>query len=310
MRAAKDRTRVSGVYQIPSRPAWTSTPHAVHEKLREYVMRRLMPQRGVPGAWHQMFDDAVDGLLEREFLEEEKASIASWARRAPACPEAFADWISNLRRVGPGQPLLYQWLDEQGDVVVLRRYLEQQLAVRGHLESLMGQAELGLLPEGCMLAFSGTSHWDAVQSLAGRDTLRAVIGVLGGGRKPGVVECWEANSVTNLLVGLVCNPSYAFQAVGALCAVDLQAAVEAPIVARALSQVGVGAELAQRYRDYTASAERRLANWEQTFTRLLASDPRLVTPIAEGTLMLQNAQARFLRRCRTDASANVRSRVA
>lgn len=301
--AAPERaSRESGVYEVAPRSDWATTPHAVHEKLREYVMRRLMPQRGMTGTWHQMFGDAVDGLLEREFLEEERHSVAAWARRAPACPDAFRAWMDDLRRVGPGQPQLYRWLEEHGDAPVLRRYLDHQLAVRCHLESLAGQVELGLLPEGCTLAFSAMTHWDAVQAVAGRDTLRAAVEELGGPRKPGTLECWESHSVTNLVVGLVCNQTYAFQAVGALCAVDVQTVAEGPMLLEAMSRAGVAGDVLQRYREYVATAERRLDKWHRHVLRPLSEgNPMLVTPMAEGALMLLNAQSRFLRRCRTDA---------
>lgn len=309
-RGGGDPRRVSGVYEVAQRLEWSSTPHAVHEKLREYAMRRLMPQRGLNGTWHRMFGDAVDGLLEREFIEQERENISGWARRAPACSDGFADWMNELKRVGPGQPLLYQWLGEHAERAVVRRYLEQQLAVRCHLESLAGQAELGLLPEGCALAFSASTHWDAVEGVASRDTLRAVIDELGGPRKAGSVESWEGTSVTNLLVGLVCNPNYAFQSAGALCASDLQTVAEAPAVARALARMQVTPDLVQRYRDYVAASEGRLSKWyKDVIGPLVEANRRFATPTAEGALMLLNAHARFLRRCRTDAStmANVAS---
>lgn len=304
VRGGGDPRRVSGVYEVSQRLEWSSTPHAVHEKLREYSMRRLMPQRGLNGTWHQMFGDAVDGLLEREFIEQERENISGWARRAPACSDSFAEWMNELRRVGPGQPLLYQWLGEHAERSALRRYLEQQLAVRCHLESLAGQAELGLLPEGCALSFSSSTHWDAVEGVTSRDTLRAIIDELGGPRRAGSVESWEGTSVTNLLVGLVCNPNYAFQSAGALCAADLHTVAEAPAVVRALSRMQVKSELVQRYRDCVAASERRLTKWyKDVIGPLVEANRRFVTPTAEGALMLLNAQARFLRRCRTDAAA-------
>ena len=117
---------------------------------------------------------------------------------------------------------------------------------------------------------------------------------------PGSIA-WESLALGNLMIALAANRQYAYQSIGALGVIELTAPGRATKVNAGLQRLGVGGE-ARRYFALHATLD---VKHSQSYDRevlypLVAADPRLARPIAEGALMRLHAGARCFERYRRE----------
>ncbi len=108
---------------------------------------------------------------------------------------------------------------------------------------------------------------------------------------------WECLARENLMLALATNRRYAFQAIGALGAVELCAAGPAAHIDAGLARLGLSAEARGFFAVRQRLAPLRSHAWnEHVILPLVARDARSARAIAEGALMRLAADARVQRR--------------
>lgn len=123
----------------------------------------------------------------------------------------------------------------------------------------------------------------------------------GGDGAGGATVVEESLRLGNLMLALATNRRYAYQSIGALGAIELTAPGRAEQVNAGLRRLGVGGA-ARRYFALHATLDRKhSAAWSrEVLHTLVAEDPDVAQPIAEGALLRLHAGARCFDRCRRE----------
>lgn len=241
--------------------------------------------------------------LELSFLESERAAIADRAATAPSNPEAFLAWFERLRDDGPGQnDPLFPWLASSASMEEVAWFLAQEVAGEAGFDDLVALTQIRL-PTRPKLEMA-RNYWDE----------------MGRGREPGMhgpmldrlatdlrvrdrghAIVAESIALGNLLAGLASNRRYAYHSAGALGVVELTAPARAAYVNQALQRLTVPAATRRYYALHATLDIKHSQAWNaEVIGPLVASDPSLARPIAEGALMRLNAGARCFERYRQE----------
>jgi hypothetical protein len=112
---------------------------------------------------------------------------------------------------------------------------------------------------------------------------------------------WESLALANLMVALAANRHYAYHSVGALGAIELTAPGRSEKVNAALKRLGLGGEARRYYALHATLDVKHSRAWNSEALRpLVAADPSLAMPIAEGALMRLRAGERCFERYRSE----------
>jgi pyrroloquinoline quinone (PQQ) biosynthesis protein C len=245
-------------------------------------------------------------LHERElrFVETERVRVGRLAERAPADPDGFVAWFEQLETSGPGQhDPLFDWLEAEATTQQMTWFLQQEIAGEAGFDDLVALTQIKM-PVRVKLELA-RNYWDEMGQ--GREggmhgpmlsRLAQELGIASAD-EGGVVP--ESLALGNLLVALAVNRRYAYQSIGALGAIELTAPGRAVKVNAGLKRLGVGGA-ARRYFALHATLDvKHSAAWNREVLRpLVACDPRLARPIAEGALMRLAAGARCFDRYRRE----------
>jgi hypothetical protein len=276
-------------------------PHALHLILALFNQRRLRPSLPSSSWREELGEEATLREMEGEFVESERALAGERARTAPIDPDAFVRWFEGLRETGPGQgDPLFPWLRTRASLAEMRWFLEQEVAGEAGFDDLVALTQVRL-PVQPKLELA-RNYWDEM----GRGRERAMHGPLLGNlaRELGIDGdasrvVWEANALANLLVALAANRRYAYQAVGALGAIEMTAPGRVAQVDAGLARLGVPASARKYFSLHAVVDLRHSAAWNAEVIRpLVATEPRSARAIAEGALMRLGAGARCFARYR------------
>jgi hypothetical protein len=278
------------------------TDDRLHAQLAAFNRTRLTPR--LPHSEHQRMQllqlERAATLVERIFVERERALIARRAATAPTEPEAFVRWFEALREHGPGQgDPLFPWLAERASLEQMRWFLQQEAAGEAGFDDLVAltQVKLGVRPKlemarnywdemGC--GHAGGMHGPLLQTLCDHLDLSIESDVV-----------WESRALSNLMVALACNRDYAYHSVGALGVIELTAPGRAKLVNAGLQRLGVPGQ-ARRYFALHATLDvKHSAAWNaEVLAPLVAELPECAHAIAEGALMRLRAGERCFERYR------------
>ena len=275
----------------------------LHRKLSSWNRVRLGP--GVPDpAWRSALrEEAALRLVEGEFVERERAAVAPRAALAPRDAAGFVAWFERLREDGPGQGHpLFPWLAARASAEELRWFLTQEVAGEAGFDDLVALAQVKV-PVRAKLELA-RNYWDEM----GRGRADGMHGKMladlarevgaGPGAEPVV---WESLALGNLLVALATTRRYAFQALGALGAIELTAPTRAVHVVSALRRVGVSKD---GYRYFALHATLDLKHSEawnrEVLATLVEEDPAVAPLLAEGALLRLTAGERCFERYRRE----------
>jgi hypothetical protein len=243
-------------------------------------------------------------LMEGEVLEWEQKQIRDIALQAPRDSRSFLTWFEELLNVGPGQgDPLFDWLETTADIDQMRWFVQQEVAGEAGFDDLAALTQLKL-PTRPKLEVA-RNYWDEM----GRGQEKGMHGPMLG-RLANELQIQtesldeivtESLALANILVGFALNRRFAYHSVGALGAIELTAPERARKVYQGLNRLGVSLEAQRYFRLHSTLDIKHSASWNQEVIEpLLAANPDLALPIAEGALMRLNAGARCFKRYREE----------
>jgi hypothetical protein len=249
-------------------------------------------------------EERVAHDLELEFLDSELERVQARAAEAPADADAFVAWFEALQGSGPGQnDRLFDWLAAHASKEALTWFLTQEIAGEAGFEDLVALTQLKMPPR--VKLELARNYWDEMGQgqasamhgpMLGR--LAEGLGILEASRASTLVE-WESLALANLMVGLAVHRRHAFRSIGALGVIELTAPGRASKVNEGLKRVGVAGELRRYYALHATLDIKHSESWNREILRpLVAADPSLTRPIAEGALARLEAGKRCFVRYR------------
>ena len=203
-------------------PSHTET---FHRRLADFNETRLAV--GKPSvAWRETL--ALEFAMrseEGQYLELLRQEISDLLPGPDCSHSEFIHWFESLVDHGPGQNHpLFDWLETRADPAQLRWFLTQEAAGEAGFDDLVAYAQVKL-PMPAKLECA-RNYWDEM----GHGKERAVHGLLLDrmvqelGLTPSRDDTvWESLALSNTMVGLATTRRYAYQALGALGAIELTA---------------------------------------------------------------------------------------
>jgi hypothetical protein len=280
--------------------AWSANPNQFHRKLSGSHAARLSPVRDVLDWERTLAEELAVRRMEREFVEAERAAIAPELRDLPTQPRAFVNWFEALKEHGPGQgDELFPWLAEQASHQEMTWFLSQEMAGEAGFDDLVALSQVKL-PARPKLEMA-RNYWDEMgqgnQNAMHGPMLAQLATTLAIERREDTV--WESLALGNLMVALATARHYAYQSIGALGVIELTAPGRAELVNAGLKRLGIGGA-ARRYFALHATLDiRHSAAWNrEVLEPLVAADPQLAAPLAEGAWLRLRAGARCFERYR------------
>jgi len=270
-------------------------------QLSAYNHSRLSPS--LPSSrWRvTVAGDEAMRYRELEFLEACRHEVADEAAQAPHDPVAFIAWFEALRHNGPGQgDALFPWLASEVDLAGMRWFIAQELAGEAGFDDLVALSQLKL-PYTAKLEMA-RNYWDemgrGIQANMHGLLLMRVADAIGIATNE-ISEVAEAVALSNLMIGVACNRTYAYQAIGALGVIELTAPGRVAQVAAGLKRLGFSAEQRRYYDLHAALDPLHSRAWNrEVLVPLMSEDPQVATALAEGALMRLKAGARCFARFR------------
>jgi hypothetical protein len=275
----------------------------LHLALTEFARERLAPALPSVDWRHDIGVETGRRLIEGAFVERERAAVRMLLDDLPGGPTAFVAWYEALRIKGPGQgDPLFPWLAEHADLAAMRWFIEQEAAGEAGFEDLVALTQVKL-PTTAKLELA-RNYWDEMGRGNARGMHGPMLEVLVRALKLDPhpqTTVWQSLALGNLMTALATNRRYAFQSIGALGAIEMTAPDRAVCVAQGLARLGLD-RVSRHYFDLHAVLDRKhSADWNREVIRsLVAADPSLARPIAEGALMRLAAGARCYERYRSE----------
>jgi hypothetical protein len=282
------------------------SPEALHRRLSASHSARLGPRlddvcRDAKGFQDCLRAEVQVQLLERDFVESERAAIARQVRHVPGDVNGFVAWFESLKVVGPGQgDPLFDWLATGASLAEMRWFLEQEIAGEAGFDDLVALAQLKL-PSRPKLEMA-RNYWDEMGQGHEGGMHGPLLGALREGLKLSSTQpVWESLALANLMVALATSRHYQYQAIGALGVIELTAPGRADRVNQGLKRLGVSGGLRRYFALHSTLDIRHSETWvREVFRPLVERDPRIAPRLAEGALMRLRAGARCFERYRRE----------
>ena len=281
----------------------TTDDAALHRRLARFNHERMAP--GVPSdGWRDAVVSQARMLIEEgEFLERSREAVRERAAAAPRDADGFVRWFEQLEADGPGQnDPLFPWLAEQASMEEMRWFLTQEVAGEAGFDDLSALTQVRM-PTPAKLEIA-RNYWDEMgrgnpKGMHGPmlETLAARLGL-----EPRPEETvWEALALANTMAGLAANRRYAYHSVGSLGVVEQTAPSRAGLVAAGLKRLGVPNEDRHYFDLHAVLDVKHSQSWNaEAIHPLVAADPSLAQPIAEGALMRLECGRRCFERYRKE----------
>lgn len=273
---------------LQRRPNDAADPLALHLALAAFNARRLQPS--LPqGDWRdRIWNDAEMLQAEGAWLIEERARQQHRAATAPRDPDGFLCWFEDLLTSGPGQgDSLFPYLAEQATYEELRWFIAQEVSGEAGFEDLVALTQVRFAAqEKLELA---RNYWDEMGRGNRKGMHGPMLAVLAHELQTAPLldqAAWEPKALSNLMVGLAANRSYAYHSLGALGVIELTAPGRAKQVSLGLRRLGVSAR-ARHYFDLHATLDVKHSRaWnDEVFRAVVGACPEAAPAIAEGALM-------------------------
>jgi hypothetical protein len=267
-------------------------------KLLAFNRKRLSPRSSVENWRETLEHDHQMLIVEGAFIETERGGIQSLLEDVPDSADAFVDWFEDLRENGPGQgDLLFPWLADVASISDMRWFLSQEVAGEAGFDDLVVKIKLPGRPK----LEIARNYWDEMGRGNERGmhtpTLRRLAQSFDA--LPAAEIVAESMALGNLMIGLASNRQYAFQAIGALGAIELIEPTRALFVEQGLRRLDVFASARQYFSMHALLDVDHSRAWtRKVLAPLVEEDSRHTRWLAEGALMRLVAGQRCFRRYR------------
>lgn len=263
-------------------------PEVFHRKLADFNETRLAV--GKPSAaWQASLALEFDMRdIEGQYLEILRQAVSGLLPSSNCTASEFIHWFESLVDHGPGQNHpLFDWLETEADAIEVRWYLMQEAAGEAGFDDLVAYAQVKL-PMQAKLECA-RNYWDEM----GHGKAGAVHGLMLDrmvqelGLTPSRDDTvWESLALSNTMVGLATTRRYAYQALGALGAIELTAPGRVKKVSAAMRRVGMSAATRAYFDLHAALDISHGRAWvSEVIGSLVAIDPSCQPFLAEGALM-------------------------
>lgn len=273
---------------LPRRLKPAHQDHVLQARLAHWNRRRFAMQTPADDWRGALDEDHAMRLEEGAFIEAARRAQNARAVKAPRQPQAFVAWFEALKENGPGQgDPLFPWLAARATLEEMRWFVAQEAAGEAGFDDLVALAQVKA-PTQAKLELA-RNYWDEMgrgnaKGMHG-PMLEALVQALGVSPQ---IETTIAPSLAlgNTMAALASNRTYAYQALGALGAIELTAPGRAVLVSQALRRLKVSAK-ARHYFDLHAVLDVKHSEaWNrEVFASLVAERPEAAAHIAEGALM-------------------------
>lgn len=283
-----------------ARPTPADSKKEFHRELMAFNRRRLTPSFDTSSWPLDLVDEQEWRLEEARFVEDERArwTLSDVPSKAPE----FVAWFEDLLESGPGQnDPLFPWLAKAASREEMTWFVEQEVAGEAGFDDLVALSQVKL-PAEAKLEMA-RNYWDEMgQGHAGGmhgpmlERLSRELGI-----EPNGDVVWESLALGNLMTAFACNRRYAYQSIGALGVIELTAPRRAEQVNAGLKRLGIAGD-ARRYFALHATLDVKHSQaWNaNVLVPLVASNPRLARPLAEGAMMRLAAGERCFQRYRRE----------
>ncbi|HEX4339413.1 MAG TPA: iron-containing redox enzyme family protein [Polyangiaceae bacterium] len=277
----------------------TSESEELHRKLAVWNRMRLEPTfDGV--CWEQRMKQELSlRTLEGHFIETERVGLLHDALVAPEDADGFVRWFETLTATGPGQnDPLFAYLATRATLSEMKWFLAQEVSGEAGFDDLVALTQVKL-PVVAKLELA-RNYWDEMGQGRREAMHGPMLAHLARSLELATGDTvWESLALGNLMVGLAANRHYAYQSIGALGVVELTAPGRAEKVNAGLKRLGVAGDVRRYFALHATLDVRHSETWNREVLRpLVAANPRVARPIAEGALMRLTAGARCFERYR------------
>lgn len=282
----------------------------LHQQLARFNQVRLRPARPTADWRVELAHELEQRERELEFVEQQRAGLVA---EVPHDPDAFMQWYEDLRVSGPGQnDVLFPWLAEHANLEQMRWFLVQEIAGEAGFDDLVALTQVRF-PQRAKLELA-RNYWDEMGRGHARGMHGPMLAVVATelDLQPTIEgTVWEALALANLMVALAANRRYAYQAVGALGAIEMTAPGRVALVNAGLKRLGISARGRRYFQLHAGLDVRHSEAWNREILRpLVAAEPALARPIAEGALLRLAAGARCFERYRAELQVDAPTRGA
>lgn len=276
---------------------------SLHERLALFAQRRLRPGTVAPNWRAELAQETELRLAEGDFVEQSRRDLRLLLARLPQDADAFMQWFEDLREDGPGQnDRLFPWLATRASLEQMRWFLTQEIAGEAGFDDLVALTQIRL-PARAKLELA-RNYWDEM----GRGHEKGMHGPMleRVAREldlhPRIEDTvWESLALANMMVALAANRRYAWQAIGALGVIEMTAPGRVALINRGLKRLGVSARGRAYFQLHAGLDIQHSIAWNREIIRpLVAANPELARPIAEGALLRLACGARCFARYRLE----------
>ena len=301
---ASVRTMNQAVIHPNGSPAVRASPPDIARRLASFNRRRFTPELDVGLESTSFAGDSEESDLHRQeldFVHDELRAVEGQASAAPTDPDAFVQWFERLEAVGPGQhDPLFEWLETSASKEAMTWFLAQEVAGEAGFEDLVALTQIKM-PTRAKLELA-RNYWDEMgqgQASAMHGPMLSRLADELGIASRLEEAVWESLAMSNLMIGMAVHRRHAYRSIGALGVIELTAPGRARKVNEGLKRLGFGGEARRYYALHSTLDLKHSEAWNREILRpLVASDPRMARPIAEGALARLTAGARCFDRYR------------
>lgn len=274
---------------------------AFQQTLSNFNRARLSPALPTED-WAAVLDaETAMRRAEGQWIEAERATVASRAAAAPTDADGFVAWFETLLETGAGQgDVLFPWLAEHATLADLRWYLLQEIAGEAGFDDLVALTQVKLPPRAKLEL--ARNYWDEM----GRGNLAGMHGPMLDALARTLdlaptIETTVAESLAlaNSMIAFATSRRYVWQSVGALGVIELTAPARSAAVAKGLRRLGYG-DKDRRYFDLHAVLDvKHSAAWNaEALHPIVSQHPEAARHLAEGALLRLDCGARCFARYR------------
>jgi len=270
------------------------TELSLHRRLARRNELRFRPTFEGELSVSALQEEMADRLIEESFVGRARTTVEPGLANVPDDADAFIAWFEGLAEHGPGQgDPLFPWLAEEATLEQMRWFLGQEVAGEAGFEDLLALAQLKM-PVRAKLELA-RNFWDEMgqgHEVGMHGPLLARLADDLNVHLPPRQILVAPLCLANLLSALAWNRRYAFQALGALGAIELTAPGRAAFVNAGLRRLGFPPETRKYFALHATLDVKHSAAWNREVLRpLVAAEPRCARAFAEGALLRLQAGA-------------------